>query len=484
MHVQREAERKYALGAPLRPDALRELGVGEGVRHHLVAVYYDTPSLALTGAGWALRRREGGSDAGWHLKRPADGDARTEVRLPLSGRLIPAELRAMADEVIDCQPLVPVATLVTDRTEYIVDAGAVVAIDEVCSDTAAGVATWCEAEVEILADGPESLLDAIEPVILAAGGARAGHVSKVARALAPVLRRLPPSGQEASASEIVGAYLATQVGMIQHQWWPVRVDAPDSVHQARVAMRRLRSLLRVYGDFFDLPDRAELMVELKWLGELLGGPRDAEVLLEEFEDLLAGAPVSQAVHDRVVGGLRARHAQVHAACVEGLDSPRAEALVERLTAIVASPAGDRSAPASALQPYLQDALDEVEWRYLRARRRPENLVRWHTLRKRAKAVRYGAETLVSALGAPASELAKAWKDVTETFGVLQDAAVAQELLAEVVASAEAEGEDASAYQALIERQRERARGALTDGREALEYAQSLGLEPVFGVAAG
>ena len=46
-------------------------GVAEPVTHHLDAVYYDTDRLDLLRSKITLRRRTGGSDAGWHLKLPA-----------------------------------------------------------------------------------------------------------------------------------------------------------------------------------------------------------------------------------------------------------------------------------------------------------------------------------------------------------------------------------------------------------------------------
>ena len=49
----------------------------------LSATYYDTADLRLLRSRMTLRRRRGGSDAGWHLKLPAGADSRDEVRHPL-----------------------------------------------------------------------------------------------------------------------------------------------------------------------------------------------------------------------------------------------------------------------------------------------------------------------------------------------------------------------------------------------------------------
>ena len=76
--VVREIERKYdlAAGGTAALDAVRTMTGKTGVaaasrqgEQFLDAVYYDTADLRLIGAGITLRRRTGGGDAGWHLKR-------------------------------------------------------------------------------------------------------------------------------------------------------------------------------------------------------------------------------------------------------------------------------------------------------------------------------------------------------------------------------------------------------------------------------
>ncbi len=57
--------------------------VAEPEVRELDAVYYDTAEYVLGRAGYALRRREGGPDAGWHLKGPRQGSGRMETGWPL-----------------------------------------------------------------------------------------------------------------------------------------------------------------------------------------------------------------------------------------------------------------------------------------------------------------------------------------------------------------------------------------------------------------
>ena len=61
-----------------------------------------------------------------------------------------------------------------------------------------------------------------------------------------------------------------------------RGDDPESVHQARVATRRLRSDLRTFESFVERPWAADLGADLRWIGSELGDLRDIEVLRDRL----------------------------------------------------------------------------------------------------------------------------------------------------------------------------------------------------------
>jgi CYTH domain-containing protein len=89
----------------------------------LHAVYYDTPGLDLAAHHITLRRRTGGTDAGWHLKLPAGPVARTEIRTGLGNGGdddVPAELRDVVLAIVRDRPVVPVARIATSRTICVV----------------------------------------------------------------------------------------------------------------------------------------------------------------------------------------------------------------------------------------------------------------------------------------------------------------------------------------------------------------------------
>jgi CHAD domain-containing protein len=65
------------------------------------------------------------------------------------------------------------------------------------------------------------------------------------------------------------------------------------VHETRVAARRLRSTLRVFGEVVHAASVEELNNELAWYAALLGEVRDREVLRDRLTMLVAGLPPEQ-----------------------------------------------------------------------------------------------------------------------------------------------------------------------------------------------
>ena len=204
---QMEVERKYAVGAEfVMPDLSGAPGataVTSPRTYHLTAIYFDTPGFRLASARITLRRRTGGTDAGWHLKLPA-GAARREVHAPLESGTdtVPAELAGLVSDVTGGGPLRPIARLQTARTVRHLMDGAGQVLAEVADDHvtgslpgppepggpgpgAAGAAgswreatAWREVEVE-LDQGSTDLLDAAGEMLLAAGAEPSPAASKL-----------------------------------------------------------------------------------------------------------------------------------------------------------------------------------------------------------------------------------------------------------------------------------------------------------------
>ncbi len=209
-----EIERKVEPGPDfVLPDLSAVAGVaavGEPVEHHLDATYFDTADLRLARARVTLRRRTGGTDAGWHLKLPTEGIARQERHHPLGPRraVPPKAVLEPVLGIVRTAPVSAVATLATTRvvTTLLAEDGRVLA--EVADDTVTGTAhaagpdaaatvtRWRELEVELV-DGDEALLDAAVAALVAAGAVPSHSPSKLARVQADRLTAPEPASDAA-----------------------------------------------------------------------------------------------------------------------------------------------------------------------------------------------------------------------------------------------------------------------------------------------
>jgi hypothetical protein len=79
----------------------------------------------------------------------------------------------------------------------------------------------------------------------------------------------------------------------------------EGVHDTRVATRRLRAALEVFADCFEPKRHKRLLREVKQLAAALGPRRDADVAIEQLQDLAAELPEREAREvEALIGELR------------------------------------------------------------------------------------------------------------------------------------------------------------------------------------
>ncbi|MCA7921582.1 CHAD domain-containing protein [Burkholderia cenocepacia] len=110
----------------------------------------------------------------------------------------------------------------------------------------------------------------------------------------------------ALSGDITAQWLGNECGVLER-------DDPEFVHQMRVALRRLRTLMRFFPRFTDRQWKDTLGVDLRWLAKLLGTVRDWDVFATESLPALIAADGGGSVWD---GTLDAARAQSMAARVE------------------------------------------------------------------------------------------------------------------------------------------------------------------------
>ncbi|RPI62393.1 MAG: CHAD domain-containing protein, partial [Lysobacterales bacterium] len=69
--------------------------------------------------------------------------------------------------------------------------------------------------------------------------------------------------------------------------------APEEIHQLRVAARRLRVALRLFGRMLPSKDAARIGAELRWFASSLGDARDLDVYTENFKSYVQTLPPEQ-----------------------------------------------------------------------------------------------------------------------------------------------------------------------------------------------
>ncbi|MFZ0831607.1 MAG: CYTH and CHAD domain-containing protein [Mycobacterium sp.] len=476
-----EVERKFdVLDATVSPSFDGLAAVARVVRipaQTLDAVYYDTPGRDLAAHRITLRRRTGGSDAGWHLKLPAGPETRTEVRAALGeGDEVPFELRDVVLAIVRDRPLEAVARITTSRTVETLhdadgDALAEFADDQVSgwAEGADDVLHWREWELELSEnaagnDGARQLLDRLANRLLDAGAQPAGHGSKLAR----VLDGSTPAVPAPAVDDPVHRAVVEEVQNLLAWDRAVRADVYDSVHQMRVTTRKIRSLLQASESAFGLSDDAWILDELRQLASVLGLARDAEVLAERYEEAIGELPselVRGPVHQRLVDGARRRYRSGWRKSLAAMRSQRYFRLLDALEGLVAA----EPAPAADGEESSSDATVESGYRRVRkqAKRadkaeiehRDEAL---HRIRKGAKRLRYTA----AATGA--KKVSEAAKTIQSLLGDHQDSVVSRTHLAQQAEAAHAAGEDTFTYGLLYEREAELARRCREELRPALK----------------
>lgn len=451
----------------------------------LDAVYYDTAERDLAARRITLRRRTGGSDAGWHLKLPAGADARTELRAPLGddhvdfeAAHVPAELRDVVMAIVRDRPLAPVAQITTQRAVSNLYGHDDRKLAEFCDDRVSASATaegsepqqWREWELEFAeehaGDGDGEidypLMDRLARRLTDAGAEPASRASKLARVLGTVPRRGGPGSDDP-----VHRAVAEEVANLVEWDRAVRADAYDSVHQMRVTTRKIRSLLQATESSFGLSDDSWILDELRQLAAILGVARDAEVLAERYEKALDGLPAELErgpVRQRLVDGARRRYRSAWRRSLAAMRTERYFRLLDALEELsAAAPPADAEAGGTG-DATLKSAYRRVRKQAKRAEtaeaeHRDESL---HRIRKGAKRLRYTA----AAVGA--KKVADSAKTIQTLLGDHQDSVFSRIHLDQEAHAAHLAHEDTFTYGLLYQQEADLAQRSREQVESALE----------------
>ena len=197
-----------------------------------------------------------------------------------------------------------------------------------------------------------------------------------------------------------------------------RSRSPEALHQIRVALRRWRTAVSVFGEA-DGQDRAK--ATLKWLAGELNEARDLDVFADAFEARRQGGVGD----DALWGALERARTEAYAKADEALKSDR----LRRLLWGTGPPGSDCTDQGRSARAAAAAALDH-RWRKLKKRGRKlkgMDAEARHRLRIQAKKVRYTTELCGELFGRPRRQarMAKALKRMQDSMGVLNDLAVGE-----------------------------------------------------------
>ena len=220
---------------------------------------------------------------------------------------------------------------------------------------------------------------------------------------------------------------------------------PIGIHQARVALRRLRAAFSVFRPAVDSPEVRALSAEAKWLAGECGPARDLHVFLTE--SVTDVPPVVKRVAARVA----ASHLQRARAA---LGSARYEAFDDRLGAFAAGPIAAEAAGGLSLEEFGRMVLDGRHDKVVRRGRLFDRLSeeKLHRLRIAIKKLRYAATYLSPAFASPAAKpYIEATVRLQGALGALNDRATAARMLADI-ATASRPSEDTALPLKVLARQ--------------------------------
>jgi len=433
--------------------------------------YLDTADLALARHGVALRVRRDGKR--WELTAKWEGSvdgvihSRPELTIALAGEppnpfhLNDPALHVALAAIIAGRPLrlVLVSDMLRRRLELLrKDAAddapvlAEIALDQVHlhGDGEGPTQRYCELEIEQQA-GSVADLNAVVALLRERFELLPSAETKFSRGLELLhgYRRSPSSTPTIvpsdTATEAARKIAGLQLAMIRkHDPGTRSGENVESLHDMRVAVRRLRAGLRTMQA--GLPEAlcVQLRDELRWLGEVLGAVRDLDVQIDRVAAFGASVPAAlrgsfAEFHEYLA---RRRDAQ-RATMLAELDSRRYGQLLQRLerfaggrTRVVGVSAG--RVPAIAIA---ADGLTRAYRKLLKQGRAvqgaplPEEL---HQLRIRAKRLRYPLEFFGAVAGKPAARAARRLARLQDLLGTYNDSVVAAEFVQGYVDAVETE----------------------------------------------
>lgn len=304
---------------------------------NLVSVYFDTAERHLHAQGIALRVRKTGRAAPvltlkWSGPSASGPFSRGEVEAPCPEgmpevQLLGADIARRVSDAAGNLPLAPVfETRVKRRTtmlhhghsrlELAIDDGSIIADD--------ARVPLAEVEIELKSGNPHDLL-ACAALLSRDAALQLDFETKSARGHRLASGGLPRPQKAArldlpqavTFDDLLAAVLSNALEHFTGNWASLReTEAPESIHQLRVALRRMRSALGVFKRVIKLPELEDIRQEAKRIASALGPARACDA----FRQNALGGPFQS--NPQLLKGATALLEAVEAQRTEGYAAAR------------------------------------------------------------------------------------------------------------------------------------------------------------------
>ncbi|HEX4080766.1 MAG TPA: CYTH and CHAD domain-containing protein [Rhizomicrobium sp.] len=456
-----ETEIKLLFEPGLRPRLEQHPAFAHAVRaapRRELSTYFDTDGLVLHRHGYSLRIREAGGELVQTLKKaPSDGAVheRNEWEWKLSQRrlaLRPLDRAIAADAELNGGLRGATSKFVTEiqrrRFDIRLDSSRVeAAIDEGVVRVGDREEPVCEVELEIK-DGPPGPAYRLALDLIEHNPFRIGVESKAERGYRlltgivppPVAARAAPVQRRAALGEALNWTAGAALHPFVANMSAARMGDPEAVHQMRVALRRLRTMLVLYAPFLDPEASERFSNSIRDTGAVLGAARDWDVFVGQTLSHARDAGVRAEWTAALEEGATAKQEDARRGVRALIDGKAPGELVLGIEAWLCDPEAAAKRPKSARVPIadiIPDLLDRLAEKVARRGRRvthssPPEL---HRLRKSIKKMRYSVES-ASALypGKAVNRYVKRCKKLQTALGTINDSQVTIRLVEEIAPS--------------------------------------------------
>lgn len=447
-----------------RHPSLRPVSPHRAVVSELDAVYFDTEALHLQAQGIAVRMRQAGSK--WVQTVKTRGNSvgglhqRTEWEYPSDGITLNFEaitditIRNTLTEQLQAGTLKPIF-----RTRFcrwarllILPNGSQIelALDQGLIEAGTHSEPISEIELELKSGRPEDLFDialgfipdiALRPEIRSK--AERGYALHTGITAGPKRIQVGHLPQSVEPSEACAIFIETALEQLQRNWAGAIVGKdPEFIHQARVALRRLRATFGVFRSVIPVDAALPMRNGLRALMNELGPTRDWDVFLAEtLPALKASMPTQVGLTWLSNEALTARN-KAQQRATEVLQSSEMPALLLQLgrlacllRAPLSEPRASKSIGKKALPAFARTVLRK---RARRADVDAQSLAQLdiearHAWRITLKKLRYSGDFLAPVFGR--KDRTRKWIDalssLQDILGSLNDAATTEKLIVQL-----------------------------------------------------